>query len=255
MPIKIEGLCGVIVKDNTLHILFPDARESENSNTNPGETLKPHYPRILMEYEKLTPRSMENVQYVVKKRDDLTDYGIVFLNKQEPIFTLGEGTLGDTTEIRKSFVEMEKVHSVKNEVTLDSTLLEGALHTNLVARIKISSGILEAECPTPDKFDFKHYADSHYQEAKHFHSILNIRVNVSRIQIGTKQYIFSLDSDPIVRIENLPTIRGNSNMYDDDFELVYKLLPNFKGRKRVPKITKEPGEKPLICSLAWFPNL
>ncbi|MFY9224774.1 MAG: hypothetical protein WAQ98_19035 [Blastocatellia bacterium] len=61
MPIKIEGLCGITVKNNVLHLVLPNFKVKEKSTLDNTQDLYPHYPAILLEYDLLDETSKAKI--------------------------------------------------------------------------------------------------------------------------------------------------------------------------------------------------
>jgi len=263
MPVKIEGLCGVTVKENVLYALLPNCNTNADSAIKPGNQLYRHYPAILLEYTTLTPDSQRHFlndhivekSYLLEDEMDTRHYGRIVPNYEEVRFTLnGEFPL-QVNNVNTSFVEMKKVNT-NEPALLEQELLTIELpnsrryRVDLICRVIIDKGVLRAMEPSNYKYSF---SDPTQINQITFCSILHVEANVTEVQIGSRRYSFQEGTNPIIGIENLPIGRPqlNNGDIDYDFELSYKLVPNVQ-IKSLPRVYEVLPDRPIICPIPWF---
>lgn len=270
MSIKIQGLCGLTVKNGIFYALLPNFKVKIIVN---GKDLLPHYPIILLEYALLDTNSREKVRYIVEKthseggKDITKQYGLILLDKEIVSFTPVGNTPLQHTSVSRNFIEMAKVYTdYPTDVRLNNTLLTASDIRNpisgvdLACRVSINTGTLTAQEPTPDYYTFDYgSSDSSYKDSQNeFHpcTILDVNVQIRGITIGYRQFNFTNNS-PTIWIENLPTdtIELTNGAKDHDFEIVYQLAPSITANnreKRLPTFHAVGPAKPIICALSWF---
>lgn len=128
MTIKIEGLCGITEKNNTLFALLPNFKAGGKPYANSPENLVPHYPAILLEYDHLET-GKEWIQYQEIHSQDQIKYGLVFPDAEEVTFTL-QGSNLTVGNVKQDFIQMDLVHADQNTAVRTALRLDAKL-TNL----------------------------------------------------------------------------------------------------------------------------
>lgn len=267
MPIKIEGLCGIVVKDDVLYVLLPNAEKEEVSTVNKDKKLHPHFPAILLEFnrlddeskQKFSPADIENKTYLEPEGSVTKPFARVVPDHEEVRFTFADGSNNlRVGTVYESFIEMKKVNLTDpaklNEGLLNVPITESktTYDVDLVCRVVIDKGELRFMEPIGDKYSFSE--PTNYINPTKFHYILHVDITIINVQVGDKIYSFREGTNPIVGILNLPLEereRPNDKDIDYDFELVYKLVPNAT-IKSLPQFHRSPGVRPAICPVAWF---
>ncbi len=267
MPIKIEGLCGIVVKNDVLYVLLPNAEKEEYSTVNKDKKLHPHFSAILLDFNKLDDESKQkfsaadvvNKTYIEQEGSVTKPFGRVVPNHEEVRFTFANGSNNlQVGTVYESFIEMKKVN-LDDPAKLNTGLLNVLLpeskttyDVDLICRAVIDKGELRSMEPMGDKYSFSE--PTHYINPTEFHYVLHVDVTVVNVQVGDKIYSFQEGTNPIVGVLNLPPEereRHNDKDIDYDFELVYKLAPNAT-IKSLPQFHKTLPMKPAICPVAWF---
>ncbi|MBN8724408.1 MAG: hypothetical protein J0M03_15845 [Acidobacteria bacterium] len=277
MSIKIEGLCGITVKNGVLYALLPNFRAGGKPYANSPEDLVPHYPAILLQYESLAT-GREWIQYQKIHSQDTIKYGLVFPDSEEVSFSLqGNNNLNDSNAVntaKQNFIEMPKVHegeaqSVLNALKLNAKLtnLQQSLsiiksqtpNIDLACRVAITQGILGKEDDSSDKYSFSYTNTGAYSNKRSFPAVLHVNTIVKSVTIGSKVFTFKANTSPVIRIQNIPSLeraRPNHLSKDNDFELSYKLISDSIIQtltRKTPLYHREGNsERPVICSVIWF---
>ncbi|MBK7996557.1 MAG: hypothetical protein IPK14_25260 [Blastocatellia bacterium] len=163
MPIKIEGLCGITVKNNALYALLPNFKLQQPSHDTQG-ILYPHYPAVLLQYDALTDTSKQEIKYTIHKPHP-REYGLVLPNQEEIRFTFANGSPNlQVGNASLDFVEMKEVHQDnRSQITLHSDLVDTNVslqniytrhQIDLASRVLINKGSLTSEEPTIDEYSF-----------------------------------------------------------------------------------------------------